>query len=251
MNLTLVQNIPKLKKMSFTKFQEELTKIDSDLVIFPELALNGYLLKDAVFEDAYEMSEIDEFAKFSEKKDIVFGCALKIGYKIYNSAVYCSSGKVLHVHHKNILPNYGLFQEARFFFEGDTMESFETTFGEVMMVVCEEMFSAKVIEKIASIKPQLLIVLANSPARGFEDDKLLIEHQWNSLLTTSAILSGANVVFANRVGFEDGLGFWGGSRHINPKGEVVEKAELFEKEFLKVKIDTHISKTQKYLLRIK
>ncbi len=251
MNLTLVQNIPKLKKMSFIKFEEELTKIDSDLVIFPELALNGYLLKDAVFEDAYEMREIDEFAKLSEKKDIVFGCALKVRHKIYNSAVYCSGGKVLHVHHKNILPNYGLFQEARFFFEGETMESFETNFGEVMMVVCEEMFSAKIIEKIASTKPQLLIVLANSPARGFEDDKLLIEHQWNSLLTTSAILSGANVVFVNRVGFEDGLGFWGGSRHINPKGEVVEKAELFEKEFLKVKIDTHISNTQKYLLRIK
>jgi len=251
MNLTLVQNIPKLKKMSFDKFEEELGKIDSNLVIFPELALNGYMLKDAVFEDAYEMSEIEKFATLSEKKDIVFGCVLKVGHKIHNSAVYCSAGKVLHVHHKNILPNYGLFQEARFFFEGEKMESFETSFGEVMMVVCEEMFSAKVIEKIASTKPQLLIVLANSPARGFEDDKLLIEHQWNSLLTTSAILSGANVVFVNRVGFEDGLGFWGGSRHINPKGEVVEKAELFEKELLHVEIDKHISKIQKYLLRIK
>ncbi len=155
------------------------------------------------------------------------------------------------MHHKNILPNYGLFQEARFFFEGEKLESFETNFGEVMMVVCEEMFSAKVIEKIASTKPQLLIVLANSPARGFEDDKLLIEHQWNSLLTTSAILSGANVVFVNRVGFEDGLGFWGGSRLINAKGEVTKKAKLFEKEFLHVDIDNHISKTQKYLLRIK
>jgi predicted amidohydrolase len=249
--MVLVQNIPKLKKMSFDKFEEELSKIDSDVVVFSELALNGYMLKDAVFEDAYAMSEIEKFATLSEKKDIVFGCVLKIGHKIYNSAVYCNNGKVLHVHHKNILPNYGLFQEARFFFEGETIESFETDFGEVMMVICEEMFSAKVIEKIASTKPQLLIVLSNSPARGFEDDKLLIEHQWNSLLSSSAILSGANVVFVNRVGFEDGLGFWGGSRHINPKGEVVKKAKLFEKEFLHVEIDKHISKTQKYLLRIK
>lgn len=251
MRVTLVQNIPKLKKMSLSKFEEELNAIDTDLAIFPELALNGYMLKDAVFEDAYEMSEIEEFAKLSINKDVVFGCVLKVGHKFYNSAVYCSAGKVLHVHHKNILPNYGLFQEARFFFEGETLDSFETNFGEVLMVVCEEMFSAKVIEKIASTKPQLLIVLANSPARGFEDDKLLIEHQWNSLLTTSAILSGANTLFVNRVGFEDGLGFWGGSRLINPKGEVVKKAELFEKEFLHVKIDNHISKTQKYLLRIK
>ena len=251
MRVILVQNVPKLKKMSLIKFKEELDAIDADLVVFPELALNGYMLKDAVFEDAYEMHEIDEFAKCSITKDVVFGCVLKVGHKFFNSAVYCSGGEVLHVHHKNILPNYGLFQEARFFFEGEKLESFDTNFGEVMMVVCEEMFSAKVIEKIASTKPQLLIVLANSPARGFEDDKLLIEHQWNSLLTTSAILSGANVVFVNRVGFEDGLGFWGGSRHINPKGEVLEKAELFEKEFLHVKIDNNLSKTQKYLLRIK
>jgi len=251
MKVILVQNIPKLKKMSFSKFKEELSAIDADLVIFPELALNGYMLKDAVFEDAYDMSEIEEFAKLSSDKDIVFGCVLKKGHKFFNSAVYCSKGDILHIHHKNILPNYGLFQEARFFFEGETIDSFDTSYGEVLMVVCEEMFSAKVIEKIASIKPQLLIVLANSPARGFEDDKLLIEHQWNSLLTTGAILSGANVVFVNRVGFEDGLGFWGGSRHINPKGEVVVKAELFEKEFLHVEIDNHISKTQKYLLRIK
>ena len=251
MRATLVQNVPKLKKMSFLKFKEELDVINTDLVIFPELALNGYLLKDAVFEDAYEMSEIEEFAKLSSEKDIVFGCVLKVGYKFFNSAVYCSSGEILHIHHKNILPNYGLFQEARFFFEGDILESFDASYGKVMMVVCEEMFSAKVIEKIALIKPQLLIVLANSPARGFEDDKLLIEYQWNALLSSSAILSGANVVFVNRVGFEDGLGFWGGSRLINPKGEIVKKAELFEKEFLHVEIDNHISTTQKYLLRIK
>ena len=251
MRVTLVQNVPKLKKMSLSKFKEELDAIDTDLVVFPELALNGYLLKDAVFEDAYEMGEIEEFAKLSVVKDIVFGCVLKVGHKFFNSAVYCSDGKVVHVHHKNILPNYGLFQEARFFFEGEILESFDTSFGEVMMVVCEEMFSAKVIEKIASTKPQLLIVLANSPARGFENDKLLIEYQWNSLLSSSAILSGANVVFVNRVGFEDGLGFWGGSRLINPKGEIVKKAELFEKEFLHVEIDNHISTTQKYLLRIK
>ena len=248
MKIKLIQNIPKLKKMSLEKFREELSSLDAQLIVFPELALNGYMLKDAVFEDAYSMNEIDEFAKLSKDKDIVFGCVLKVNHKIYNSAVYCSGGKVLHVHHKNILPNYGLFQEARFFFEGDEIKSFETTFGEVMMVICEEMFSAKVIEKIASTKPQLLLVLANSPARGFQEDKLLIEDQWNSLLCASAILSGAHVAFVNRVGIEDGLGFWGGSRFINPKGEIMSKAKLFEKEHLDRIVDYHMSKTQKYLL---
>lgn len=251
MKLKLIQNIPKLKKMSFEKFQKELAVLDSDLIIFPELALNGYLLQDAAFEDAYTMKEIEKIATLSTTKDIVFGCALKVEHKVFNSAIYCSNGKVLHVHHKNILPNYGLFQEARFFFEGTEIKSFQTSFGETMMLICEEMFSAKVIEKIASAKPELLIVLANSPARGFEDGGLLIENQWNSLLCAAAILSGAHVAFVNRVGFEDGLGFWGGSRFINSKGEIISKATLFEKEHLDGVLNHHISKTQKYLLRIK
>jgi len=230
MKLKLFQNIPKLKKMSVDKFEKELSLLDADVAVF---------------------DEIKEFAKLSIKKDIVFGCAIREGHKIFNSAVYCSGGEILHVHHKNILPNYGLFQEARFFFEGESIDSFETSYGSVMMLICEEMFWAKVIEKIATIKPTLVIILANSPARGFEDDKLLIEEQWDSLLKASAILSGSHVAFVNRVGFEDGLGFWGGSRFINPKGEVVSKAALFEKEVLEVKLDNQMSKIQKYLIRIK
>lgn len=251
MKIALVQNTPKLSKTIYSDFENIVQTIDADLVVFPELSLNGYLLKDAVFEDAYEQNEIEKFAALSQNKDIVFGCVLREKHKIYNSAVYCSKGKILHIHHKNILPNYGLFQEARFFFEGESMESFETSFGEVMIVICEEMFSAKTMQKIASIKPQLVLALSNSPTRGFQEDGLLIEKQWNSLLCSGAILSGAYMAFVNRVGFEDGLGFWGGSKLINPKGEIVKRAKLFEEEILFATLDNHLSKTQKYLLRIK
>lgn len=251
MKISLFQNAPKLRKTTLAELENSLKNVETDLVVLPELSLNGYLLKDAVFEDAYELFEIEEIAQLSKDKDIVFGCALRVKHKIYNSAIYCSNGVIKHIHHKNVLPNYGLFQEARFFFEGEELSSFDTKFGETMIVICEEMFSAKVIEKIASIKPQLVLVLSNSPTRGFEEQGLLIEHQWTSLLSSSAILSGAHVAFVNRVGFEDGLGFWGGSRFINPKGEIIKKAQLFEEEILEGNIDTHLSKTQKYLLRIK
>jgi omega-amidase len=251
MKIALVQNTPKLKKTLYEDFENIVKTLDADLIVFPELSLNGYLLKDAVFEDAYEIQEIEKFASLSAHKDIVFGCVLRQKHRIYNSAIYCSEGKIVHIHHKNILPNYGLFQEARFFFEGESIESFETRFGEIMLVICEEMFSAKTIDKIATKKPKLVVTLSNSPTRGFQENGLLIEQQWNSLLCSSAILSGAYVAFVNRVGFEDGLGFWGGSKLINPKGEIVKKAKLFEEEILFATLDNHLSKTQKYLLRIK
>lgn len=250
MKLTLAQISPKLKKTTLQEFSKYLEQIiDSDLVVFPELALNGYLLKDAVYEDAYTIAEIEEFASYSDSYDLVFGAVLKENYKYYNSSFYCSGGKIVNIHNKTALPNYGLFQEARFFFKGDSVEAFDTKFGKTFVVICEELYNASVIAKIASEKPDVILVISNSPARGFEEGRLLIQNQWNSLLCSTALLSGAHVVFVNRVGFEDGLGFWGGSCVVDPKAQIVKKAKLFEEENLQVNIDEKLSDTQKYLLR--
>ena len=251
MKLTLAQISPKLKKITSKEFGNYFDGIDkkNDLVVFPELALNGYMLKDAVFEDAYSLNEIKEFARFSNSYDLVFGAVLKEEAKFYNSAFYCSGGEILKIHRKTALPNYGLFQEARFFFKGESVEVFDTKFGKTFVVICEELYNASVIEKIASQKPDIVIVISNSPARGFEDGELLIQKQWESLLCSTALLSGSHVVFANRVGFEDGLGFWGGSCAVNPKAQIINKAKLFEEEKLAISINRKLSDTQKYLLR--
>ncbi len=251
MRVSLQQISPKLKKATVDEFRAYLENVDKrdDLVIFPELALNGYMLKDAVYEDAYSLDEIEKFAEFSVSFDLVFGAVLKENHKIYNSAFYCSGGKILKVHKKTALPNYGLFQEARFFFKGENVESFKTEFGKVFLVVCEELYNAQIIAKIAEEKPDTLVVISNSPSRGFEKDGLLIQKQWESLLCSTALLSGANVIFVNRVGFEDGLGFWGGSCIVNPKAQIIQRAKLFEKEKLTIDIDGKLSDTQKYLLR--
>lgn len=251
MKLTLAQISPKLRKISLDEFKKYLEPIDykSDLVLFPELALNGYMLKDAVYEDAYCIDEIERFAQLSKAYDLVFGAVLKENNKFYNSAFYCSDGEILKVHRKTALPNYGLFQEARFFFKGQSARSFDTKFGKVFIAICEELYNAQIIAKIADEKPDLVLVISNSPSRGFEDNGLLIQKQWKSLLCSTALLSGANVTFVNRVGFEDGLGFWGGSCVINAKAQIIKEAKLFEEENLEIKIDKKISDTQKYILR--
>jgi len=230
MKITLAQIAPKLKKISVEEFNSYLKNIknDVDLVIFPELALN---------------------AKFSIDFDIVFGAAYNQSYKFFNSSFYCSAGEIKSMHHKIALPNYGLFQEARFFFKGESLECFETKFGKTFVLICEELYDASIIAKVTNEKPDIIIVISNSPARGFEDNGLLIQKQWGSLLGTTALLSGANTVFVNRVGFEDGLGFWGGSCALSPDSRIISCAKLFTQEYLEVQIDSKISKTQKYLLR--
>ncbi len=68
-------------------------------------------------------------------------------------------------------------------------------------------------------------------------------------MATTAILSGAYVLFVNRVGFEDGMGFWGGSKVFNPSGMIEKSAKLFEKEIMIATLDHQFSQVQKYLLR--
>jgi len=251
--VSLAQIKPKLSKDNIEKHIFYIKKaIDEgvDVIVFPELSLNGYTLMDLVYEDAYDVQELKEFEELSFKIDIILGAAIREKHKIYNSSIYFSEGKIINLYHKNTLPNYGMFQEARFFFAGDLLEPFETRYGTAITVICEDLWNSKIIDKIVSIKPDLIYVLSASPARGFSKNGLEIETRWQSILSTVSSLSGTHTIFVNRVGYEDGLGFWGGSRVIDPKGMLQVKAKLFEEEFVSATLDKQLSYTQQYLLRI-
>jgi len=244
MKIALAQIKPKLSPDNLEKHLEYIGNTDADLVIFPELSMNGYKIKDALLEDSFDA---EYFKKLKFNKDVVLGAAIKNGSKIYNSALYL--GDELFIHNKVHLPTYGVFEEGRFFFAGEGFEMFDTKFGKTCMFVCEDVFSGDAVNFVAASKPDLIIVIAASPAREFEEGKLLIEEQWNSLLKSMAILSGSYVAFCNRVGFEDGLGFWGGSKIINPKGEIEKKAAYFEEQLVECELNHSLTITQKYFLR--
>jgi len=244
MKIALSQIRPKLSPDNLDKHLEFIKKTDADLVVFPELSMNGYKIKDALLEDAFE-EEFFRNLKFD--KDVILGAALKDNGKIYNSAIYI--GESFHIHHKVHLPTYGVFEEGRFFFAGKDFSCFESKFGKTAMFICEDVFSGDVMEFVAKEKPDLNIVISASPAREFKDEKLLIEEQWEAVLKNIAILSGGYVAFCNRVGFEDGLGFWGKSKVINPKGEIEKEANYFEEEMIEVELNHKLTITQKYFLR--
>ena len=246
--IEIIQGSPKLSRDNFSWHLDAIKSSNADLLLFPELSMNGYKIKDMLLEDAFFIDELDIFRELSLKKDICLGVALREEHKIYNASIYFSDGEYT-IYRKQHLPNYGLFEENRFFFEGDEYFCFETDFGKTSMIICEDMFVGESIAYLSKEKPDLILVLANSPARDFNSNGLLIEDNWNSLLKSTAILSGAYVLFANRVGFEDGLGFWGGSKVITPKGEIEKSAKLFENDVIETKFNKKLSLTQKYFLR--
>lgn len=221
----------------------------SDVIVFPELSLHGYLLQDKVYENAYTLDDIHELVAASKDVDIVLGMAYQEKHAIYNAAVYLSKGEIKHIHRKNHLPTYGMFEESRYFFKGQILEGFESSFGSCMMVVCEDLWHADIVAQIALNKPETLYVLANSPARDFHDNGLLIEDQWLSILKTTALFSGAHIVFVNRTGFEDGLGFWGGSTILRPDGSIIKRCSLLKEEILTVDISSEFFKANKMIMK--
>lgn len=210
---------------------------ESDLLVFPELALSGYLLQDKLSEDAWSMDELDVLARLSMNVDIAIGVALRDGELFYNAALYFHKGRLLHRHNKLHLPNYGMFEEARYFQAGALMESFMVENSKFCMVVCEDLWHESLRESIVEANPDFIIALVASPARGFSDDGLLIQTQWYEIVENLSKRTGVSLCFVNRVGFEDGLGFWGGSLMLDADAKKLTQLELFREQIESVEIN--------------
>jgi omega-amidase len=244
MQITLVQHAPKLSRSNLL-FVESVVReyaSKSDLIVFPELALNGYMLQDKLLEDAWSFDELTPLALLSKDVDIVIGAAIKEDHSFYNTALYFHCGELLSHHKKLHLPNYGMFEEARYFQAGTLVESFMVENRKICMLVCEDLWHESVHEEVASLAPDLIIALVASPARGFIDDGLEIAKQWYAIIEGIALKASAPVCFVNRVGFEDGIGFWGGSTLMDANANNIKVFELFMEqiETLSIKIKGEI-----------
>ncbi|MFT7003299.1 MAG: omega-amidase [Sulfurimonas sp.] len=231
MRVTLAQTSPKLNRSNLDDICTIINefKNSSDLIVFCELSLNGYLLQDKLYEDAWEITELDALKNLSIDIDIVVGAAIKDGSSFRNAALYFSNGKLLSQHNKVHLPNYGMFEEARYFKAGEIFESFQSKFGKTSMLICEDLWHETVHNDLIIQNPDLILALVASPARGFNDDGLSIENKWNSIIKTVAKECNSKLIFVNRVGFEDGLGFWGTSCTVDENGNILNKLPRYEK----------------------
>jgi len=231
MRVTLAQISPRLNRSNLGAFIDIINSVkeSSDLIVFPELSLNGYLLQDKLYEDAYTLDELNVLKILSKEIDIVVGAAIIDGDVFRNSALYFSNNQLMSKHNKVHLPNYGMFEEARYFEAGNIFESFLVNSKRISMVVCEDLWHKNVHYDLIEQDPDLIIALVSSPARGFSDNGLEIEDKWYEIIRTVATECSAKLIFVNRVGFEDGLGFWGGSCTVNSDGIINNKLSYYEK----------------------
>jgi predicted amidohydrolase len=210
------------------------------LVVFPELALSGYFLKDLVPEVALRLDSptINHLVELSRGISIAIGFVEETDdYHFYNSALYLEDGAIRHLHRKVYLPTYGLFDEQRYLARGETIRAFDTKFGRFGMLICEDMWHLSASYILAMDGATTLICLSSSPARGIESDSLGSAVAWQKLTSTTALFLNCRVLYCNRVGFEDGVNFWGGSEYVAPSGESVTRAALLESDCITVRVD--------------
>ncbi len=215
----------------------------TELVIFPELSLTGYCLQDLVPSVAHHVSAEDPvfgpLLQASRDIDIVAGFVdADQRHRFYIAAVYLSKQQVVHIHHKTYLPTYGLFDEGRFFAQGDCVRAFDTRFGRVGILICEDFWHVSPPYLLWLDGADMFLFTSASPGRGLGKQAELDSARWvEDINRAYAGLFTSFVVHANRAGFEDGLNFWGGSTIYDPNGELTAHAAYHQEALLVAEID--------------
>jgi predicted amidohydrolase len=214
------------------------------LIVFPELALTGYYLKDLVTDVAARPAPDDPY--FAQLLAACRDIDLVVGFveedarhRYYLASAYLSRGEVAHVHRKVYLPTYRLFDDSRFFAAGTSFRAFNTRLGRTGMLVCEDAWHLSSPYVLWMDGADFLIDISASPGYGVPaDGDLMNAATVNNFLRTYAELMTTFVIYCNRVGVEDGIAFWGGSSILGPDGSVVAAAPLFDETLLIAEIDT-------------
>lgn len=243
-SVALLQIKPKLGRVAdnLALIQEQVEQAiaqQADLAVLPELALTGYFLKDLVPEVALPLDspEIAILKELSQRISIAVGFVeVTADFQFYNSAAWFEDGELKHLHRKVYLPTYGLFDEQRYLGRGDRFRAFDTKFGRVGLLVCEDMWHLSAPYLLAMDGATTLVCLSSSPGRGVDEQTLGTATAWRNLTTSTARFLTCRVVYVNRVGYEDGVGFWGGSHLVAPSGEVVAAAPEFEPAILQISL---------------
>ncbi len=246
--VALAQMYPKLADLKHNldkhlDYVQQALDQNADLIVFPELSLTGYQVQDLAPEVAIHSEANDPiFAKLlnaSQKIDIVVGFVHEDQRKrFYIASAYLSAGEALHIHHKLYLPTYAMFDESRYFARGSRVGAFDTRFGRMGMLICEDFWHVSPAWLLWLDGADIFILNSSSPSRGLNESERLSGTRWVELVNQAyGSMFTSYILHCNRVGYEDGKNFWGGSAVVDPDGELMTHGLYFDEALITQEID--------------
>ncbi|MBS3781238.1 MAG: carbon-nitrogen hydrolase family protein [Candidatus Thermoplasmatota archaeon] len=208
---------------------------DTDLLIFPEMFLTGYCLRDRLWYDSEKIPGLSsrEISRAAVENETNIICGMpervKTDGRLRNTALLATSDGELHRYRKTYLPNFGPFQDKRYFQADDDIPVFETPVGKIGMLICYDIFFPELAKTMAQKGVEIIAVISASPSTT--------RTYFEKVITTRAIETTSYLFYSNLVGREENMYFWGGATAISPKGEIIGKGKYFEEDLVKSEIE--------------
>jgi N-carbamoylputrescine amidase len=220
----------------------------ADLVLFPETSTTGYFLQGGVVELALTAQQLESelWTRIQPlglgEIDVVVGFYENRSGTLYNSAAYfefsSSGSRCVKVYRKFFLPTYGVFDEERYVSRGSELGVFESRFGRLVLLICEDVWHSVLPTLCALSGAQMLLVPSASPARGFTRPDIDNHDRYRRLFRAISEEHGVYCACAQLVGFEGGKGLVGGSVVVDPSGATLVEAPVADEALVLAGIDS-------------
>ena len=211
------------------KYANQAKKQKANIVIFPEMSLTGYTTRDLTYELAEEIPgpSTEKIGKIAKKENlyIVYGMperSEKGKAILYNTAVLIGPEGYVGKYRKMHLPTHSVFEEKRYFRLGYQTPVFETSIGNLGIMICYDIFFPEIARALRLQGAKFIICISASPA--------VRKNFFETLTTARAIENTCFLAYVNLVGIENGLQFWGGSRLIGPSGHIISQSKYDEED---------------------
>jgi NAD+ synthase (glutamine-hydrolysing) len=201
----------------------------AQVLVMPELAVSGYPPEDLLLRRSFLEAcrrKVSEIARTTDDLLAIVGFPERVNDDLYNAAAICHGGEVVDIYHKQLLPNYGVFDEDRYFTEGEGHVLIDTQYGVLGVCVCEDAWSpAGPLVTQGDAGAQIILNINASP---YHKGKLAERAE---MLCDRARRARSSIVYVNMVGGQDELVFDGGSLVLTPEGEISARLVQFEETF--------------------
>jgi len=219
-------NVSKMQSLS-----GKASELGADVVVFPEMSVCGYPPEDLLLKEQFvneNQSAIEQLAKNCSDVTIVAGFVEAGGVGNYNSLAVLGEGEIRKIFRKNLLPNYGIFDERRYFQPGNKALCINTGGLNFGFTICEDIWQLEFMDKLFAESPPMDIII-NISASPFHTGKI---KQRQQILSQCAKHFNCAVAYCNLVGGQDELVFDGSSCFVAPSGQIICQAKAFEEDIL-------------------